>query len=81
MEFLKKVYVEVIARFNKDGTIFPLSLTWVDGTVYEITKIKDIRPAASYKTGGVGIRYVCLIGGKEANLFLEENKWFVEGKN
>ena len=38
----------------------------------------DVRPAASLKSGGAGIRYTCYIDGKKTYLFLEENKWFYE---
>ena len=38
----------------------------------------DIRYAASLKAGGAGIRYTCMILGKERFLFLEENRWFVD---
>ncbi|MDD3397035.1 MAG: hypothetical protein PHR96_00605 [Clostridia bacterium] len=75
---MKKIYVEIIASFNKNGEIRPLKLIWEDGISYEIQKIIDIRPAASLKAGGCGIRYTCKINGQERYLFLEETKWFVE---
>lgn len=76
----RKVYVEVIAKFKTDGTMRPLSIVWEDDTKYEISKVIDIRPAASLKAGGAGIRYTVIINNKETYLFLEEDKWFVEGK-
>lgn len=39
----KKIYVEVVARFDPQGQITPLSLRWFDGTVYEIDRILDTR--------------------------------------
>ena len=57
----RKVYVEVIARFDTDGNITPLSVKWEDGTVYEIDKVIDKRRAASLKAGGIGMRYTCRI--------------------
>ena len=76
-----KVYVDVTARFSKDGRLTPTSVTWTDGHVYEIQRVKDIRRAASLKAGGVGIRYTCVIDGRESYLFYEDNNmWFVEGK-
>jgi len=78
MNNVKKIYVEIIASFNKNGEIRPLKLIWEDGISYEIQKIIDIRPAASLKAGGCGIRYTCKINGQERYLFLEETKWFVE---
>ena len=31
-----KVYVDVTARFNSEGVLIPLSLTWEDGEEFEI---------------------------------------------
>lgn len=78
MEQSPKVYVAVNARFEPDGTLLPLTVTWEDGREYEIDRILDIRRAASLKAGGTGIRYRVRIGRTETYLFLEENKWFVE---
>ena len=77
---VRKVYVEVTARFDVDGNITPLSVTWEDGTVYEIDKVLDQRRAASLKVGGIGMRYTCRILGQESFLFYEEPRWFVEAK-
>lgn len=79
-----KVYVEVHARYDPDGVFTPESVVWTDGRQFEIQKVLDVRQAASQKAGGTGIRYTCLINGKEKFLFLEEIKdkqrWFMEGK-
>ena len=76
-----KVYVDVTARFSKDGGLIPISIMWSDGHVYDIQRIADIRRAASLKAGGVGTRYTCIIDGKESHLYYEDNNmWFVEGK-
>ena len=76
----RKVYVEVTAKFDTEGNITPLSVTWEDGTVYEIDRILDKRRAASLKAGGIGMRYTCLISGRQSYLYYEEPSWFVEGK-
>jgi len=78
MEQTTKVYVAVNARFEPDGQLLPLSITWEDGKEYGIDRVIDVRRAASLKAGGAGIRYHIRIGRTETNLFLEENKWFVE---
>lgn len=77
MKYRKK-YVEVTARFDTEGRIIPLKILWEDGSCFFIDKVLDIRPAASLKAGGAGIRYTCRINLKERFLFLEENRWFVE---
>lgn len=76
----RKVFVEVTTKFDAEGNIMPLSLTWEDGTVYEIDRVLDVRRAASLKAGGIGIRYTVRINGLEKFLFYEQPRWFVEAK-
>jgi len=75
-----KVYVGVTAAFEPDGRITPVSIKWEDGRAFEIDRVIDVRPAASTKAGGCGIRYTCMVRGREVRLFLEENRWFIERK-
>ena len=76
-----KIYVDVNATFSKDGRLIPKSFIWTDGHLYEIQKVKDVCRAVSRKAGGVGIRYTCIIDGRESHLYYEDNNmWFVEGK-
>ena len=75
-----KKYVDMVVRYYPDGTITPLAVWWEEGIVYPIDKIVDVRPCASLKAGGAGIRYTCMIQGHEKYIWLEENKWFVEAK-
>ena len=76
----RKVYVEVTARFDTDGRITPLSLTWEDGTVFEIGRVLDCRRAASLKAGGIGMRYTVRIGNQQSYLYYADPRWFVEAK-
>jgi len=77
-----KVYVEVNENRLKDGRLIPLSFVWEDDVRYEIDRITDVRPAASLKAGGVGLRYTVRVRNRDTFLFLEENKegakWFME---
>ena len=79
-----KVYVEVNADYKPDGTILPRSFVWEDGNRYEVDKILDVRPAASLKAGGAGLRYTVRVGRRETFMFLEEDRsvdrWFMERK-
>lgn len=77
---MHKQYVEVTAKFDIAGNIAPLSVLWEDGRTFEVDRVLDVRPAASLKTGGAGIRYTCRILGRRTYLFLEESRWFVEAK-
>ena len=74
----KKKYVEVTAKFDTEGRVFPLKILWEDGSSYFIDKVLDVRPAASLKAGRAGIRYTSRINMVERFLFLEESRWFVE---
>jgi hypothetical protein len=73
-----KVYVTVLELRREDGTILPRAITWEDGMTYEIDRVMDIRPAASLKAGGAGIRYTIRIGNTRTYLWLEDNRYFVE---
>ena len=79
-----KVYVDVIENRLKDGRIVPLFFVWEDGSRYKIDKVLNVRPAASLKAGGAGMRYTVRVGGRETYLYLEEDKvgakWFMERK-
>lgn len=74
-----KVYVDVTAEFTKDGILTPKSFRWIDGVEYEIQRVRDIRRAASLKAGGVGMRYTCVVNGRDSYLYYEDNNlWFME---
>ena len=82
-----KVYVDVIARFNSEGVLIPLSLTWEDGEKFDIDRVTDIRQAAAMKAGGQGDRYTIWVRGRQSYLFFERShsltgnnlgRWFVE---
>lgn len=74
-----KVYVSVTAVFTKEGKLVPKSFVWKNGHVYDIQKVTDVRRAASLRAGGAGLRYTCIVDGRESHLFYEENNlWFVE---
>lgn len=75
-----KKYIKVNCDFDCDGNLIPKAIFWDDGKKYQIDRITDIRYAASLKAGGAGIRYTCMILGKERYLFLEESRWFVDAR-
>lgn len=75
---MAKVFVEVTAKHGVDGAVRPINLKWVDGKVFEIDRLIDVRRAASLRGGGLGIRYTCKIMGKQVYLFDDEGKWFIE---
>lgn len=79
-----KVYVDVNVDHSADGTLRPRSFIWEDGKRYEVERVIDVRPAASLKAGGAGLRYTVCIGKRKTYMFLEEDhsvdRWFMERK-
>ena len=70
--------ITVIAKMKDSGDVEPISIIWSDGQKFNIDKIIDVRPKASTKGGGMGLRYTVRIKGKEKYLFLYKYNWFVE---
>lgn len=70
-------YLEVTAKFDNTGRIIPLSFIWA-GRKINIDKVSDMRPAASLKQGGQGMRYTCRTGNTVYYLFCDEQRWFLE---
>ena len=74
---MSKVFVEITAKHDINGSIRPLTIRWEDGRVFEVDRVLDIRQAPSLKGGGLGTRYICRIRNKEVLLFDDEGNWFV----
>ncbi|MDO4960666.1 MAG: hypothetical protein Q4E57_02245 [Eubacteriales bacterium] len=81
-----KVYVDVRVDFDRYGHMTPASITWEDGTTYEIDKLIDLRSAYSAKAGGHGDMYLIKVRNSLCHLFFERNpyrsgaslgRWFV----
>ena len=75
-----KIYVKVRADHLFDGTVRPLMIRAQDGPIIRIDRVLDVRPAASLKAGGQGMRYVCLAQGRQLMLFFEDPCWFMEAQ-
>ena len=75
-----KIFVKVRADHMLDGSVRPLMLRSEDGPIIRIDRILDVRRAASLKAGGQGIRYVCLVEGKQLMLFYDAPYWFIEAQ-
>ena len=71
-------YISVIAKMSPNNSITPLSIIWEDNREFVIDKVLDVRPKASTKGGGFGVRYTVRINNQEKFLFLNKYTWFVE---
>lgn len=72
-----KLYVPVWAYYNAAGDIRPLAIRLGDQRVM-IDRVLDVRPGASRKAGGAGLRYLCRAEDKVFALYLETDRWFLE---
>ena len=70
--------ITVIAKMFANKKVQPLKIEWEDGRIFDIDKVLDVRPAASTKGGGMGLRYKVRIGQNERYLFLDGYTWFIE---
>lgn len=77
-EIKAKVYVEVMALHKRDGTVEPMFVVYTDGRCFRVDRVLDVRRAAAYHTGAVGLRYHVQIESKRTFLYRDGNRWFVE---
>lgn len=73
-----KIFVKVRADHLIGGSVRPLMLRAEDGPAMRIDRITDVREAPSLKAGGQGIRYTCMIEGRQLYLFHDDPHWFIE---
>lgn len=79
---LRKVLVEVTAKFSREGGIKPLSLVWEDGRTFCVDRVIAAERAPARVSALLPVRYTCVISGKERWLYYEPEKerWFVEAR-
>ena len=72
-----KIYVNVIAKFDKDGTITPMTLEWRNGLLYDVEKVRTIGECSSRRIGGQGVEFMVQIEGNQAVLSFEDPCWYI----
>lgn len=85
-----KTYIQVNVDFKEDGSMYPTSILWENGQIFEIDRVLDVRPAFAARAGGQGDRYTIRMGERITYLFFEHNvdfgshvlgRWFVERRS
>lgn len=76
-----KIYVNVIAKFDKDGTITPMTLEWKNGLLYDVESVRTLGECPSRRAGGQGVCFMVQIGGNQAILSFEDPCWFIGQKH
>lgn len=75
----RRVYVRVLAEFDEEGGLYPVSVTWEDGRVFEIDRVLDVKQAVSGPAQGRGLRYTIRIRDVETYLYRAGDRWFMQG--
>ena len=68
---IHKEYVDVIARFAKDGGFEPISVCWKDGRTFVIDEVLEIGAFGPPKQGKREMRYRIRFGDHETEIYLE----------
>ena len=81
--FAVRIPLEMIQLTKKDGQVWPIAFDWPDMNGIpmrvNIDKIISVTPLAEQKSGTVGDRYECEIGGRIEHIYytkLTPRKWF-----
>lgn len=64
-------YVDVVARFGRDGAIDPVCVVWKDGRSFPIDEVVDPGAFGSMARGRQTARYRVRLGRHETDLYLE----------
>lgn len=82
-DFAIRIPLDMFQYTGADGRTWPVAFKWQDAdgvpTEVKIDSIKSVSPLAEQKSGTVGDRYECEIGGKIVHIFytkLAPRKWF-----
>ena len=82
-DYAIRIPLTMIQLTERDGRAFPLAFDWEagDGAVsrVKIEKVYSFTPCAEQKSGVVGDRYECQIGGQREYLYyslVAPRKWF-----
>ena len=82
-DFTIRIPLEMIQLTKKDGQVWPIAFDWpdMDGIPMRVNidKILSVASLAEQKSGTVGDRYECEIGGKIEHIYytkLSQRKWF-----
>lgn len=64
-------YVDVVARFGRDGAIEPVCVVWRDGRSFPIDEVVEPGAFGSMARGRQTARYRVRLGRHETDLYLE----------
>lgn len=72
---MKQANVSVLALFDEDGGVIPVSVTWSDGRIYSIESVLERRAS---RTQANRFRYLVRIHGQDVHLYRSKDRWFMD---
>lgn len=80
MSKTERLYVKVTSDFDATGFMQPRAITWEDGRIFTVDKVKDFRPAAAMGSDQSGDCYTVMIHGAEKLLYFERTDPLFAGR-
>ena len=74
---MRKVPVGVLAQFDAEGRLLPVSVTWENGRVYNIDRVLDMRVS---RTNRGNRRYGVVIHAQQTFLYRTGDMWYMEAE-
>ena len=71
------MYVNVFAKFDKDGNVTPVWVEWVDGTIYEVNRIMETTVHKNKRLETEEVCYFVQIGQRKTRLLYDKKRWSV----
>ena len=75
---MRRIYVNMVVRYDSEGTVTPLWIEWSNGKRYEIDKILSVESNGSLRIGVTGYRFCVRILGRERQLLFDGRRWHIE---
>ena len=74
---MRKVPVGVLAQFDAEGRLLPLSITWENGRVYSIDRVLEVRVSRANRSDR---RYDLIILDRQARLYRTGDSWYMDAE-
>ncbi|MBQ8953917.1 MAG: hypothetical protein IJ048_07345 [Clostridia bacterium] len=74
---MRKVPVGVLAQFDAEGRLLPVSITWENGRVYHIDRVLGMRVSRMNRDNH---RYDVVIHTQPAYLYRAGDRWYMEAE-
>jgi hypothetical protein len=71
------MYVNVFAKFDKDGNVTPVWIEWGDGTIYEVNRIMETTVRKDKRLETEEVCYFVQIGQRKTRLLYDKKRWSV----